>query len=98
MYEKDGIVYADSNENLLKVKSVKTEDDYILNVRFSNGVEKRFDVKKIISKGIFSKLKNVNLFNSAFVDYGTVVWDGGLDISPEYLYENGEYLGELKYE
>ena len=90
MYELDGMVYADNPEPLLTVKSVRALKDYKLLVHFSTGEEKKVDVSSLIEEPVFSVLKDTNVFNSAYVDYGTVVWnDGTIDIAPEYLYEQG---------
>jgi hypothetical protein len=35
-------------------------------------------------------LKDKDLFNSVYVDYGVTVWnEGTIDIAPEFLYEHG---------
>lgn len=38
----------------------------------------------------YQPLKNKELFNSVYIDYGTLVWnDGEIDIAPETLFEEG---------
>ena len=89
MYELNGIVYADDPTPLLTVKSVKPLTDYKLSVCFSTGEEKRVDITSLLNEPVFKVLKDVSVFNSVYVDYGTVVWNNGtIDIAPEYLYEN----------
>ena len=89
MYELDGIVYSDDPTPLLTVKSVRALVDYKLLVCFSTGEKKIVDMSLLLDEPVFSALKDVTVFNSVYVDYGTVVWnDGTIDIAPEYLYEN----------
>jgi len=89
MYELNGIVYADDPTPLLTVKSVRPLADYKLFVRFSTGEEKRVDITSLLNEPVFKALKDVSVFNSVYVDYGTVVWNNGtIDIAPEYLYKN----------
>jgi len=88
MYEINGIVYADNPAPLITVKYVRPLDNYQLLVRFSTGEEKKIDISDLLDKQVFKPLRDLNLFRSVYVDYGTVVWrDGTIDIAPEYLYD-----------
>lgn len=72
--------------DVIKVKVVK---DYTLFLRFENGTEGNVDVSDIIPfEGVFLRLKDKNYFSTVSVnsELGTIVWDNGADISPEYLY------------
>ncbi|MDR0515577.1 MAG: DUF2442 domain-containing protein [Fibromonadaceae bacterium] len=73
---------------MVLVDSVKALPDYKLLVGFNTGEEKIFDFSKYLSLPIFSKLKNPVLFNKAFADGTTVVWDDDTDIAPERLYSD----------
>ena len=91
MYELNGIVYADNPAPLLTVKSVRPLTGYKLCLRFSTGEEKIVDLSSLLNEPVFTALKDVSVFNSVYVDYGTVVWNNGtIDIAPEYLYENAD--------
>jgi len=96
MYIKDDIAYADNQDSIIKVVSIRPEDDYKLWVKFSNGKEKIFDFSSLLSSPSFESLKDKSLFNSVYIDYGVPVWDNGnIDIAPERLYEGGiEYSAE----
>lgn len=91
MYILDGIAYAGNRTPELKASGVRPMDNYLLWVRFNNGEAKVFDFKPILEKPAYTPLKNIDMFKSVYIDYGIPVWDDGdIDISPEYLYENGQ--------
>jgi len=75
--------------SMVLVDSVKVLPDYKLLVDFNTGEEKIFDFSKYLNYPIFSKLKNPVLFNRAFADGTTVIWDEDTDIAPERLYSDG---------
>jgi hypothetical protein len=66
---------------------VKPEKGYILSLIFENGECRLFDMTYLMDKKPFCRLKEKALFDLATVDYGTVVWPGNIDISPETLYD-----------
>ena len=74
-------------EILLDVVKVKAQPDYLLHLEFENGERRIFDMGPYMEKRPFSQLKDSPLFLLARVDYGTVVWPGNIDISPETLYD-----------
>jgi hypothetical protein len=69
------------------VQSLKILDNYCLELTFSTNEIKVFDCKPYLEKGVFKSLKIASKFNQAYVDYGTVCWPNGLDISPDTLYD-----------
>lgn len=90
MYIKNGIAYAGELAPPIKISGVRPMENYKLWVRFNNGVAKIFDFTPIIDSPAFSPLKDKDVFNSVYIDYGVTVWkDGEIDIAPEYLYEHG---------
>lgn len=68
------------------VNTVQVGDGYTLHLQFSNGKKKTFDVEPYLNKGIFKKLQNKKEFDSARVENGTVIWNGGQDFCPDTLY------------
>jgi len=74
-------------ETLLDVVSVTAQKDYTLLLVFENGAKRRFDMKPLLDKKPFSRLKNSPLFLKAKVAYGTVVWPGNIDVAPETLWD-----------
>ena len=90
MYVKDGIAYAGESAPQLKISGVRPMPDYMLWVRFNTGEVKTIDFKPLLNHEAFLPLKNKEVFNSVYIDFGCTVWDdGNIDIAPEYLYENG---------
>ena len=67
--------------------SVIPMDNYIVNVKFDNGEEKKFDVNRYINGEWYGNLKDVAYFKSVSVDGYTIVWPDGQDICPDELYE-----------
>lgn len=66
---------------------------WIITFSGSNSIQenqKLLSKKNLIDSPVFSPLKDKNIFNSVYIDYGCPVWNNGMiDIAPEYLYENG---------
>ena len=69
------------------VQFVKPLQEYQLEVTFKGGERRLFDAIPFLNRGIFSRLKDVSLFNQAYVAYNTVCWPGELDISPDTIYQ-----------
>jgi len=83
---------------LIEVVKVNPLDDYRLNILFSNGKAKIYDIKPDLDTPAFSPLKNIDLFSSVKLKHGTIFWDydygedfaKGIDISETALYWDGE--------
>jgi hypothetical protein len=73
-----------------RVKSVVPMPNYMLSLTFANDVQKEFDMKPYLTKGIFIELKNENIFNTAHVSFGTVTWSNGADLCPDTFYEGSK--------
>lgn len=56
------------------VKSVRSLDDYELEVSLDNGERRRFDVKPFLSRGIFVRLRDRSLFQAVRAVAGSVEW------------------------
>lgn len=94
MYIRDGIAYAGEQKSMLMISGVCPMADYQLWVRFNNGEEKVFDFRPLLDVAVYAPLKDVNLFNAVYIDYGCPVWnDGQIDIAPEHLYKHGVAVG-----
>ena len=69
---------------LPRVSSVKTYSNFNLILTFDNGERKIFDAKPLLKVPMYKNLANVLAL--AKVEFGTVVWPGDLDVSPDMLY------------
>jgi patatin-like phospholipase/acyl hydrolase len=95
MYILDGIVYAGNPTTSIEVESIKVLDDMIMLVTFNNKETKLFDAT-ILEGEAFEPLKDENVFKTAKVEYGVVVWlDGEIDCAPEYMYEHSYKYEQL---
>ena len=75
-----------------RVTAVTANDDFSLNLKFSDGSVKRFDAKPYLEYEFFRELKDVNYFRQVRLAFGTVQWPHEQDISPETLYLEGADL------
>jgi hypothetical protein len=69
------------------VTQVRAREDFKIELIFSTGEARLFDVSPYLEKGVFKRLKDVALFKQAYVAFDTVCWPGNLDIAPETLYD-----------
>ena len=77
-----------------KVVAVIANPNFSLDLKFSDGSVKRFDVTPYLDRGIFTELKNLDYFKQARVAFGTVQWPNEQDIAPETLYIEGVAIDE----
>ena len=73
-----------TEELLPRVCSVIPESDYKLLITFTNGEIRRYDTKPLLDYQVYDSLRQN--FPLVKVQYGTTVWPGDIDISPETLY------------
>ena len=71
----------------LSVNHVKALKDFELELTFENNEVKIFDLKPYLDTGLFSKLKDENIFKMVRVSFDTIEWPNGVDLDPEVLYE-----------
>lgn len=74
-------------KEIIDITAVKTTNDYILEIIFSDGLHKKINFKPFIKEGESKQLLDLEVFRTAKVDYGTIVWDNGYDICPVFLRE-----------
>lgn len=74
----------------LGVKSVQPLDNYKLLLIFENDEQRIFDMSSYMEKGIFTELKDQNIFKSVRINYDTIEWRNGADLDPELLYKESK--------
>ena len=75
---------------ILHVVDVKYVRDYVIWARFNDGIDGEVDLSAELEGEVFGPLKDQKLFRTVKVDslLGTVIWDNGADLAPEFLYDN----------
>jgi hypothetical protein len=79
-----------------RVTKVKPVINFQLELTFSNGEEKVFDMKPYLKTGRFTELKNEALFASVVCTMGSIQWQNGLDLCPDTLYEDSVPYNKIK--
>ena len=88
MFEVNGILYAGSAKELLKIQDAKVTGEKMLLLTFSSGEKRVFDATVLNDPDIFSNFKIV---------HGVVTWmDEEIDCAPEYMYEHSYTYPSLK--
>lgn len=76
------------------VKEVEPREGYLLALTFADGERKLFDMKPHLDRGIFRALRDVNMFRTVRICFGSVAWANGADFDPEALYDLGLPLAD----
>jgi hypothetical protein len=69
------------------VVEVKPEADYILFVRFKDGVSGRVRISPEKLTGVLAPLRDQCFFERVFIHQGAVAWPGEIDLAPDAMYE-----------
>jgi len=72
------------------VKKAKYIDSYKVWLKFNDGIEGIVDLESTITndrRDIFRQLHDRQHFMKFKVEADTLVWENGLDLAPEYLYQ-----------
>ena len=74
----------------LHVKEAKYLRNYVIWVKFNDGIAGEVDLENELEGEIFGPLKNKELFQSFKIDpvLETIVWENGADLAPEFLRDN----------
>lgn len=73
---------------ILHITEVNYLSDYKLRVSFNNGESGVADLSSVVHNGVFKALEPQEKFAQVALDeeLDTVVWPGGLDLAPEFVY------------
>lgn len=74
---------------MIKVVAVKANSDHTLDLRFSDGSVKRFDMKPYLKYEVFKELNDLSYFQQVSIAFGTVQWPHQQDIAPDTLFLEG---------
>lgn len=73
-----------------KVKEIRILEKYKLLITFDNLEQKIFDIEPYLEYEVFKNLKNEDEFKKFYIDFGTICWECGADLSRDTLYLKGE--------
>jgi hypothetical protein len=73
---------------MINLISAEYISNYELKLQFSDGSSGVVDFHYLLNEGVFSELREVELFKDFFIDQKTKVlmWRSGQDVATEYLY------------
>lgn len=71
-----------------RIKSVKAVDNFCLEIIYSTGEKRLYDMKKNLQYDFYKKLNNIGYFQLVKSVETTVEWPNGEDIDPNELYTN----------
>lgn len=75
-----------------RIRHARPAADFTLEVEFETGERRWFDVTPYLHRGVFVRLQDRAVFRSARVVAGSVEWPGGVDLSYDTLYLEGQPL------
>lgn len=73
-----------------RIRSVTVLPDYCLAVTCNDGAAGTVDMSQLIfseKAGIYSALKDAQLFNRVRIELGVLTWPNGADLDPVWLHE-----------
>jgi hypothetical protein len=72
-----------------RLTAVKPLPGYQLSVIFIDGTEGIVDMSQLVlskEAGVFSALRDVNVFNKVYLEYGATTWPGEIDLAPDAMH------------
>ena len=82
-----------------RLSKVKPHPNYEIEVEFNDGTHGVVEmVTLIISNhaGVFAVLKDKDIFNQAYLEYGALTWPGEIDLAPDAMHDaikkNGRWV------
>lgn len=72
------------------IAAVQPLKNYQLQLVFTNGEQRVFDVKPYLDKGVFKRLRDSRVFLGVRVVAGSVEWPGEIDLSYDTLYTESQ--------
>ena len=82
-----------------RVRAVSTLPQWQLAITFNDGTTGIVDMASLVNSadaGVFDELRNQDIFNQVFLDYGAVTWPNGADLAPDMMYDeirsNGRWI------
>lgn len=77
-----------------RVRSVKVMPGHMLDLTFTNGERRIYDVTPLLEWPAYRPLRSEALFSAARAEYGSVCWPGDIDCCPDRLYRDSTPLAD----
>ena len=65
---------------------------YDVKVRFDTGEEGVFNCEYLTHEPYWSRLSEERFFSTVRAEYGTIVWDGNIDVAPESVWKRSKFV------
>ena len=81
----------------MKVQEVKYISDYIISIKFDDGVYGTIELSDLVQKGIFKVLQDKNEFAKVYTNGYSIAWSNELEIDATTIYSEltGKNFGEI---
>ena len=73
-----------------RLSKIQTLPDYEIEVEFNDGMHGVVEMLTLIMSeqaGVFSVLKDKDVFNQAYLEYGALTWPGEIDLAPDAMHD-----------
>lgn len=77
----------------VKVRALK---DFLIYIKFKNGEERIYDMKRNFKYQFYKNLQDVDNFKKIRISGINVEWESGEDIAPENLYNESEPIANYE--
>jgi len=73
---------------MFRVTEARWVRDFVIHLRFSDGLEGEVDLRDVLDGPVFEPLRDVEVFRTFELhpELHTVVWKNGADFAPEFLH------------
>ncbi len=81
----------------MKVQEVKYISDYIISIKYDDGVSGTIQLNDLVEKGIFKVLQDKNQFAKVYTNGYSIAWSNELEIDATTIYSEltGKNFGEI---
>jgi hypothetical protein len=81
----------------MKIQEVKNISDYIISIKFDDGVNGTIELNDLVQKGIFKVLQDKNQFAKVYTNGYSIAWSNELEIDATKIYSDltGKNFGEI---
>lgn len=81
-------------EQLHYITKAKACGAFDVEVEFDTGERGVYNCEYLTADPYWSRLADPSFFETARAEYGTIVWDGNIDVPPESVWERAIFAGK----